>query len=269
MTFPGCVLRVEGQHKPLLQQTATSALPQEWAEKYSRGVVEIGQLRKALEDSAAELQLSRRSQLDYMARFESLQVTVSSQEVQMQAILSQSAVEKSAFLQEKEHLQLLFDKQQQLCVGLTSQVVALTASSESLRNLVDSNAIQQHLEKEQFIRDMNQKDTAFVAEQQKCSEALSCLQTLEKVCVDKELKLESLRCENVEQAQKIEAMTRQLQAALSRVAEQEQSAALYEVHCSGTPAVLRTLRICVYLLFYVRVTDSVLLCTFVLLCSQN
>jgi hypothetical protein len=221
-------MTVEPQSKPLLSPTP-SLVPQEWAEKYARNMREIEQLRRALEHEATELQLARSSQAECVTRCESLQITVTSQELQMQAILSQSAAEKSSFAHEKEHLQLLFDKQQQLCVGLTGQVVALTANCERLQSQIDDILMKEQLETEQFIKDIRAKDAAVAFEQQQCSEAISRAQALEAACENAEAKLAALQSINFEQKQKIELLTEELQAASHQVSKHEQNAAFNEV----------------------------------------
>jgi Fe2+ transport system protein B len=164
-----------------------------------------------------------------MTRCESLQITVTSQELQMQAILSQSAAEKSSFAHEKEHLQLLFDKQQQLCVGLTEQVVALTANCERLQSQIDDISVKEHLKTEQFIKDIQTKDAVVALEQQQRAEAVSRAQALEAACKNAEAKLAALESVNFEQRQKIELLTEELQAALLQVSKHEQNAAFNEV----------------------------------------
>jgi chromosome segregation ATPase len=160
--------------KPSNQQSSSDA--QEWIDKVSRGNREIEQLRRALEDSAMELQLVRGSQAEYMARCESLTITLSSKELQLQSVLSQAAAEKSSFVQEKEHLQILFDRQQELCVGLTSQVVALTASCERLQCQLDENSALHQAEQQRFANIITQKDAAVAFEQQKCLEGVALAQ---------------------------------------------------------------------------------------------
>jgi hypothetical protein len=123
-----------------------------------------------------ELQLVRGSQAEYMARCDSLTITLSSKELQLQSVLSQAAAEKSSFVQEKEHLQLLFDRQQELCVGLTSQVVALTASCERLQRQLDENSALHQAEKQRFSSIVAQKDAAIAFEQQKSSEEVALAQ---------------------------------------------------------------------------------------------
>lgn len=123
-----------------------------------------------------ELQLVRGSQAEYMARCDSLTITLSSKELQLQSVLSQAAAEKSSFVQEKEHLQLLFDRQQELCVGLTSQVVALTASCERLQRQRDENCALHQAEKQGFSSIVAQKDAAIAFEQQKSSEEVALAQ---------------------------------------------------------------------------------------------
>ena len=221
-------MTAEPQAKPL-QAPPPSLLPQEWAEKYARNTREIEQLRRELEHEATELQLARSSQAECMTRCESLQMTVTSQELQMQAILSQSAAEKSSFAHEKEHLQLLFDKQQQLCVGLTGQVVALTANCERLQSQIDDISVKERLETEQFIKDIQAKDAVVALEQQQRAEAISRTQALEATCKNAEAKLAALESVNFEQRQKIELLTEELQAASLQVSKHEQNAAFNEV----------------------------------------
>jgi hypothetical protein len=72
-------MRVEPRNEaktPSNQQISSDA--QEWIDKVSRCNREIEQLRRALEDSAMELQLVRGSQAEYMARCESLTIALSS-----------------------------------------------------------------------------------------------------------------------------------------------------------------------------------------------
>jgi chromosome segregation ATPase len=176
-TVAGFVMRVEPHNqakKPTNQQSSSDA--QEWIDKLSRCNREIEQLRRAVEDSAMELQLVRGSQAEYMARCDSLTITLSSKELQLQSVLSQAAAEKSSFVQEKEHLQLLFDMQQELCVGLTSQVVALTASCERLQCQLDENSMLHQAEQQKVAIIIAQKDAAIAFEQQKRLEEVALAQ---------------------------------------------------------------------------------------------
>ena len=99
---------------PVPQRQAPVVTSPELAESIARYSREVKQLHADLERAASELQSTRSSEAELASRCESLEITVSSQELQLQAMFSQSASEKSLFLQEKERLQLLFDKQQQL-----------------------------------------------------------------------------------------------------------------------------------------------------------
>ena len=145
-----------------------------------------------------------------MARCASLYDTISSQELQLQSLLSQAAAEKSSFIQEKEQLQLLFDKQQHMCVSLTAQVVALTASCERLQRQVDHHTLQHQHEKDQYIKEMESQYANIALDKQTCLEAASRAQSLEALCNDAQSQLASLQSSHLEQAQRIALMAEQL-----------------------------------------------------------
>jgi hypothetical protein len=218
-------------HIPVGIPASSGSLPEshEWASKVSLLEHEIEQLQSALEDRGAELQVARGSEAEYRSQCASLQITVASQELQLRAVLAQSASEKSLFLQEKEHLQLLFDKQQQLCVSLTSQVVSLTANCELLQSQAHSNSIKHQLEYERHAKELNQKDAIIVNEQKRCSDATSRANALETVVDDLNAKLDSLHLLNIEQSKQISQTSQQRDEALHQVARYERDALVHEV----------------------------------------
>jgi hypothetical protein len=167
-------MQVEPQNQARQPTIARSSNDnQEWIEKVLRCNLEIEQLRRALEDCAMELQVLRRSQTEHKAQCDSLTITLSSKELQLQSVLSQAAAEKSSFAQEKEHLQLLFDRQQELCVSLTSQVVALTGSCQHLQGQLEADSMRHQAERQEFANIIKQKDAAIAFEQQKRSEEVA------------------------------------------------------------------------------------------------
>jgi hypothetical protein len=235
MRLSGAVLRVEPPQKHALPQVTQTVIPQDWADKYSRSVHEVEQLREALEGSDAQLQLARSALSECRTRCASLEITVASQELQLQAMLSQSAAEKSSFVQEKEHLQLLFDRQQQLCAGLTAQVVALTANSDNLHMQINDNAMQVEFEKGHLIKEVERWEAAAALEQQKSSEAVSRARVVEAAFADMESKLASLQSANFEQEKTIIEISQMLRAALQQVKEfREQNAILNQVCCTSS-----------------------------------
>ncbi len=236
MPWAGFVMRVEPHQKPLLPQASQAVIPQDWADKYSRSVREVEQLRGALESGDAQLQLAQSALSECRTRCASLEITVASQELQLQALLSQSALEKSSFVQEKEHLQLLFDRQQQLCAGLTAQVVALTANSDRLHLQINDNSMKLELEKEQLIKDAARWEAAVALEQQKCSDAVSRTRAVEAAFAEAECRLASLQSANFEQAKTIAEISQELQAAMQQVSEfREQNAILNQVSVTAPP----------------------------------
>ncbi len=208
---------------------AASSDSREWAAKVAMLEHEIEQLQSALEDRGAELQVAKDSEAEYMSRFQSLEISVASQALQLQTMLAQSASEKSLFLEEKEHLQLLFDKQQQLCVSLTSQVVGLTANCERLQSQAHGSSIRHHLEIERYVKETEQKDAAISMEQKRCSDAISRTNELETVISDLQSSLHSMQSANSEQAKQIALISQQLDEALRQVAKYEHDLASNEV----------------------------------------
>jgi chromosome segregation ATPase len=215
---------------PVPQRQAPVVTSPELAESIARYSREVEQLHAALERAAFELQSTRSSEAELTSRCESLEITVSSQELQLQAMLSQSASEKSLFLQEKERLQLLFDKQQQLCVGLTAQVVALTANCERLQSQVDCNAITHQLESVRHAKEVEAKEAVIAFQQKKCLNAESRVNDLEIIISDLQSKLDSAQSLNDEQTRNISLLSQQLETAARKISNLEQDALVNGVH---------------------------------------
>ena len=97
----------QAQPAPAPNTQATAADSREWIAKISLLEHEIEELQGALEDRTAELQVAKDSEARYMSQCAALDVTVASQELQLKAVLAQAASDRSVFLQEKDHLQLL------------------------------------------------------------------------------------------------------------------------------------------------------------------
>ncbi len=240
----GFVMQVDAQRHPAQALQAPSAAdPQDWVDKVARCRLQIEQLERLLEEKseqtqqarsseaecAVQLQLARNAQAEDAARCAALELTVSSQELQLRLFLSQSAADKSSFIQEKEQLQLLFDKQQQLCVSLTTQVVALTASCERLQREVDQHSLQRQHEKEQYSKEFEKKDAGIMLEQKKCLEAISRAQDLEAACNSAQSQLASMQASHLDQATRITSMAEQLQAASFQLTKHDHDALLNQV----------------------------------------
>ncbi len=252
-------MRAEAQAQPAPAPStqATAADSREWIAKISLLEHEIEELQGALEDRTAELQVAKDSEARYMSQCAALDITVASQELQLKAMFAQAASDRSVFLQEKDHLQLLFDKQQQLCASLTSQVVALTANCERLQSQAQSTSIKHQLQCERYAKELDEKDAVILIEQKRCSEAISRGDALENVIVDLQSKLDTLQSLNVEQTKQIASTLQQLDEALRQVAKYEHDASVNEVR-------LLRLSPCCRLSF--ASTCLSILCTSVLFC---
>jgi chromosome segregation ATPase len=222
-------MQIDADHSQSLHKQAPSLSHQQFVEHIAEYTSEIQQLRNTVELQAMQLQTAQSSLVDINSQCSSLQIKVSSQELQLRTVMSQAAAEKSSFVQEKEHLHALFDKQQALCVSLTSQVVELTANCERLQHQITGLIISRQLEKDQLTKDVEETGAALTLEKDRHLAAATRLKDLETVCSDLQLKLESEKLLSVQLAQKLEAMTGQLLSDSLIIAQHERFALANEV----------------------------------------